>query len=266
MKNTIHKTVFVAAALAVLSLTGFASRQPDLEVRPWAAPAAPMVNTAYQYTATVRNGGNLSAQNVVLTIEFPLTETSPNRYILGKVTAIPPGCTISQNKLVCSLGTIRNSSNPSRSVTFNFEYPVTTKPLNLVARVTTSTGETNQANNSLAFAPTVRYPDLAITSANVLNSLCTGQGLTSFFECELFPSSISSFPMTLEQGGTITVDEPGYYGTWSQPALNRLQFSISNGVDGAQFDGYASGASCFEGITTFTPPSPYSSPYKVCIQ
>jgi hypothetical protein len=269
LKAKILKIANAAFVLAIVAVGAYAVPKPDLAVQPWTGPAAPVVNTAYQYTAGVRNLGNQTAQGVVMTIEFPLTETSPTRHILGKVTGIPANCVISSNKLVCNLGNIGSNPNSNlRTVTFNFEYPVTTKPLNLVARVTTtSSNEAPTTNNQLQFAPQVAYPDLQVTAADVLVSHCTGQGLTSYFECEKYPSSIQSFTMRLEQGGAITLPYPGYFGNWDQnQGIKQLHFLITDGFESAEFNGFASSTTCFEGITTFTPASPYSSPYKVCLQ
>jgi len=268
LKVNISKIVSFVFAIAFLSIASYAAPRPDLAVQTWVAPSSVFVNSPYQYTARVRNIGNQSASGVVLSIEFPLTNTSPTKRILGKVTGFPSNCSISNNRLVCNLGSI--SSNPNnnlRTVSFNFEYPVTTKPLNLIARAsTTSMNEIVTANNELPYAPAVTYQDLPITTANVVVSHCTGQNLTSYFECELYPSSISSFEMTLDTGGVITLAYPGYFGNWDQPTAKQLHFVVTDGSSGAEFNGFTSKTNCFDGIANFTPSSPYMSPYRVCIQ
>ncbi len=97
---------------------------------------------------------------------------------------------------------------------------------------------------------------------------CTGgASLTSFFECELFPSSISSHETIFDAGGTITfIAAPaGYTGTWTHPpSQNRLQFDYADGTGVvATFDGRGVDAKCFEGKTVFRG-SPYVSLYEVC--
>ena len=268
MKKYLSNVIQSAFAIAIMSIGAFAAQQPDLAVQAWVGPTSATVNTTYQYRASVRNIGTQTAQGVTLTIEFPLTNTSPTRHILGKLTGFPSNCSKVSNKLVCNFGSVsKHPSSNLRTVTFNFEYPVTTKPLELIAKATTtSLNESNTGNNQLAFNPTVSYPNLPVTSADVLVSLCTGQNLTSFMECELYPSSISSFPMRLEAGGLITVSEPGYFGNWDQPALNQMHFNITDGSSGAEFNGFAANGNCFEGTTSFTPASQYMSVYRVCIQ
>lgn len=251
----------------VLLTAGVANAQPNLRVFQWQGPATATVNTAYQYRVRVRNMGNQPALGVKLTIDLPLTNTSPTQHILGKVTGLQTGCAIVNKKIVCDLLTL--NPNNTQIISFNYEYPVTTKPLQLMATATTtSTNEVNPNNNFLGLNPSVAYFSNQLTSANVLVSLCTGTNLTSFYECELYPSSIQSFTMTLDQGGTISnLPEPGYFGNWDQNSgANTLHFNISDGASGAEFNGFGSSGTCFEGITTFTPASNYMSAYKVCVQ
>jgi hypothetical protein len=133
---------------------------------------------------------------------------------------------------------------------------------------TTTPNEINPNNNTDSRTQTVGYVSNQIASADVLVSLCTGTGLTSFFECELFPSSIQSFTMRLEQGGTITnLPDPNYYGNWDQNiSPQQLHFLITDGIDGAEFNGFGANANCFDGITNFIPASTYNSAYRVCRQ
>lgn len=244
---------------------------PNLSVLPWQGPTTAMVNTPYQYKVRVKNIGNQMAQSVRVVVDLPLTDTSPTRHILGKITGIQTGCSIVSRKLQCDLGNL--SQNQTKFFTFNFELPVSSKTLTFKATAsTTSTNEVDGNNNWLDYTPAINYPTNQITSANVLVSLCTGTTLTSHFECELFPSSIQTFTMRLEQGGTITnLPDQSYTGSWdqnqtTQTAFQQLHFTISDGFNGAEFNGFASGSNCFEGITNFIPTSNYLSPYKVCIQ
>lgn len=95
---------------------------------------------------------------------------------------------------------------------------------------------------------------------------CTGQNLTSFFECQLYPSSITMHETILEVGGTIQfIGQPAQYGgTWSQPSPEHLSMTYTDtGVPVAHFEGDATTTGCFEGITTF-PGSSWVSAYLVC--
>lgn len=250
--------LFAIGAVAALA-------QPNLRVYNFSGPNSAKVNTPYQYSVKVRNMGNANAGGVKVKIDLPLTNTSPTQYILGKVTGLQTGCSIVARKIECNLGNIQPSVQ--RIVTFTFEYPVATKPLAMSANASTTTqGEINSNNNTDSRTQPVGYFTNQLVSADVLVSLCTGTNLTSHFECELFPSSIQTFTMRLEAGGTITLPYPGYTGTWSQNSASELAFTITDGSDGASFSGFASGSACFEGITNFIPVSSYSSPYKVCVQ
>ncbi len=91
--------------------------------------------------------------------------------------------------------------------------------------------------------------------------------MTSYFECELFQSSISYHTVTLNDNGTVSIGEPGYSGTWYQPTPQQLYFNYTqNNVVILEFNGYAVSSTCFEGMTRFIPDNGYISPYKVCIQ
>jgi uncharacterized repeat protein (TIGR01451 family) len=243
---------------------------PDIRVQV-TGPATAMVNSPYQYTVNVRNIGGAKANGVTVFVDFPQTNTSPQVFILGQVSAIGTGCQLVSRRLQCSAGNL--NPNAQRNFTFNFSYPVSTKPLEIKATGTsTSTNEVNPTNNIASYFPAIGYPTNQISSANVLVSLCTGTNLSSYYECELFPSSQQFFTMTLDSGGAISnLPEPGYTGTWTQTQttnqpFQQLQFTISDGYTSASFDGYASSTTCFEGKTTFLPTSNYSSQYKVCVQ
>lgn len=253
--------MFVLFAIGAVA----AIAQPNLRVYNFNGPTSAKVNTPYQYSVRLRNMGNQTAQGVKFTIDLPLTNTSPTQHILGKVTGLPIGCAIVSRKIECNYSSLTPSQQ--KNITFTLEYPVTTKPLDMTAIASTTTpGEINPANNTLDRNQAVGYFTNQLTSADVTVSLCTGTNLTSHFECELYPSSIQTFTMRLEAGGSITLPYPGYTGTWTQNNSSELAFTITDGLDGASFSGFSSGASCFEGITNFIPVSTYNSPYKVCVQ
>ncbi len=269
MCKSITVLSFLLAVLVFGAGTIFAAppRPVDLRVMPWQGPASAMVNSPYQYTVSVKNIGGTAAANVKVVVEFPLTDTSPTVHILGKLTGIDPQkCQVISNKLQCTLGNIGN--NQTKSFTFNFELPVSTKTLTFKATASTTTpGEVALGNNVLSHTPVLAYGNRPITTANVLVSHCTGQGLTSYYECELFPSSISSFTASLNLDTSIFVTGYGNVGNWDQfNSTQQLHMLLSDGSSDANFNGFSTGGNCFEGMTTFTPSSPYVSPYKVCIQ
>jgi len=142
MRKLIIALSLVSAFVALSAGTLYAAPpQPaDLRVMPWQGPASAMVNSPYQYTVTVKNIGGRAASDVKVTVDFPLTNTSPTKYILGKLTGIDPQkCQIVSNKLECNLGNL--SVNQSKFFTFNFELPVSTRTITFTA-VASTPGET----------------------------------------------------------------------------------------------------------------------------
>lgn len=267
MRVRILGKVCLPAVILSAAIAAFAAPPPPADIRvQLQGPSTAAVYSPYIYTANVRNIGNQRADNVRLTIDLPLTDTSPQRYILGTIAGYDTTkCSITAIKLQCTLGRLNN--NQQTNISFNFTMPISTKALSIKATGSTTSNEPNQSNNSQTVTPTLSHPTVEITSANVLNSHCTGTGLTSYFECELFPSSISHFPSTLNADRTITVSEPGWTGTWHQPTVQQLTFTYTDGMGSeATFNGFARSSTCFEGITTFLPNLGYSSPYRVCIQ
>ncbi len=244
----------------------------------WAAPAGPNLTVSvtaplvsvYQtggYNVQVRNIGNKVAPAVTLTIQLPRTATSPQVFIMGTLGSFSSTCTRSGTVLTCSLGSI--AKNAQTSVFFDLALPYSTNPL-IIAASAATTGDTNPANNSVNFTATPLTVTAAVTPDVVqTNSHCTGSPtLSSYFECTLFPSSISSHDTILNTGGTISF--PGVTGAytgewWVTPSQNRLQFQYFEAGDlVAEFDGRGVSAKCFEGKTTFPLSPDYVSLYKVC--
>lgn len=277
MKRIISKSIYALSLLlaiaSVTSVDALAQQAPNLSVLAWQGSATPLVESPYQYTTRVKNIGNQPASNVTITVEFPLTNTSPTQHILGKLTSYSASagtCGIVARKLVCNVGNIGN--NQTRSVTFTFEFQVATNaPVFKTTASTQSTNEQNPSNNVRQFAPALAYPDNIVSGGTYLVTTCTGTNLTSFYECELYPSSQQSFTMDLNPGGTLTIpNEPAYSGFWDQNSLplnKTLHFTI-DGPSGreAEFNGFAISGTCFEGITTFPQNTAYNSAYRVCAQ
>lgn len=254
-------------SLLLSSSVAYAAPAPTADLQAQlTGPSSVNISTPTVYTATVKNLGRSTATNVKMVIELPLTNTSPQVYILGDVTGLNSKCQIIANEISCNMGTL--GKGKSVSVTYTYKAPVSTKSLTMTNVVSSSVQDNNSANNESSFTPNLAYPSRPIVSANINNSHCTGTDLTSYFECLLFPSSLSSHDVTFNADFTITLSEPGYTGIWSQPSLEQLHFEYFQGVDKvAEFNGFAiNGANCFDGMTTFLPVSQYASPYRVCIQ
>ncbi len=143
MKNFSLKSFAALSLLTIVTVFGAANaaaaQAPNLEVMTWQGNATPLVESPYTYTTRVKNVGNRTANNVTLTVEFPLTNTSPNRHILGKLTGVqtPQGtCSVVSNKIVCNFGNMNN--NQIRQVSFAFEFQVATTAPTLKSTATTT--------------------------------------------------------------------------------------------------------------------------------
>jgi uncharacterized repeat protein (TIGR01451 family) len=257
--------------LSILSFVGTSFAAPsnaDVQVA-LTAPATVSINTPTIYSLSVKNNGPVTAQNVQVTVDLPLTNTSPQVYILGDVSNLNTQyCSLVNKKIVCNFGSMKK--NKIINVSYSYAAPVSTKLLTMTANVTTSSNDTTSGNNISSVTPNLIYPARVITSANVTNSHCTGTNLTSYFECALFPSAIATHATVFNSDNSITIGEPGYTGVWSQPTNGQLKFEyFDNGTKVLEFNGYAvNGSSCFDGLSNFFPvstSSAYVSPYHVCL-
>ena len=257
-------------ASALLGLSAFFVAAPALAAADLAvsipAPTAAFVYDDLAYDVVVTNHGNKSAAAVTLTITLPETQTSPNVHVMGILGAVDSRCAPSGTQLVCQLGSLGKSA--TTTVSFAIALPEAAETLAVAAEATTSSKEFNLADNVASDAPALLHYATALEDGDVLlNQHCTGQGLTSFYECTLYPSSISAHESVLHGDGTISfVDAPpGYTGVWSQSSDESLEFTyLYSGAVVAEFVGYGSSPGCFEGITSF-PGSPYVAPYEVCV-
>lgn len=237
---------------------------------------APPPTNAYatgRYTVTVANVGNQHANNSSVTITLPLTNTSPQAYVMGILGARSANCSLANNRFTCNLGQVRR--NRSTSVFFDIALPQSSAPI-VVSATSSTAGDTNTNNDTAQSIADVRYVNVAgYPTGLATNRHCTGQGLTAFYECTLFPSSISSHTAEfLGSGSNGTIIIPGhgtYTGAWALSGTNgqHLSFQYYDGgmlVASFEGDGVRSTATthCYEGLTTFNPPSPYVAPYEVC--
>ena len=258
------KVIVVSMFTAFCSFSAIAQAPADVQVEVL-GQSNPYVYTPYVYRVRASNVGGTRAENVSLTIDMPLTDTSPTQFILGRLSSISSNCQIVSNKIECSLGRI----NPGRSKTvrFTFVIPVSTKTLSISATGTADV-DANPNNDADTMVFNMRHHDLIISSAvDVINQHCTGTNLTSFYECVLTPTSVTDHPTTLNGDGSITFQAGNYTGSWYQPTPKELVFNYTYGsIVLLEFHGYAVSANCFEGLSTFPPRPQYVSPYSVCIQ
>lgn len=250
------------SVLALLAQSAFAWSDVSVSVLP---PAGAIVYETDTVVVNVPNTGNKSATAVVLTIDLPVTNTSPTSYVMGTLGAKDARCVTSGNDLVCTLGTI--NKGVTASVWFDIALPYSSAPISIKGTVTTTAKQNSVLNDSDTEVVPLGHPDLVIAGGETANiDHCTGTALTSFFECECFPTSISSHTHVFNADGSLTVpEEPLATGWWSQPTDGTLEFAYEMyGAEVAFFSGVAVDGACFEGVTTF-PDSTWVSPYSVCI-
>jgi hypothetical protein len=252
---------FLLATLAALTTTSALAADVSATILP---PAAHDVDAPARYQVRVANSGG-QARNVSVTIDLPQTNTSPQVYLMGTLVARDSRCALSAQTLTCSLGKLNGGQ--SKTVWFDVAFPYSAEPLLIEATADTTSSDSNPGNDYDAVAAALTYVDVPLAGDTaVFNEHCTGQGLSSFFECERFPSSITAHDAILHDDGSISFpgQDPGYAGAWWQAADDHLGFTYTYaGTPVAEFDGAGVDGDCFEGLTTF-PDSPYVSPYRVC--
>jgi len=257
------RSLFMLGLVAVSS-TSFAAADLSVSI---AMPTGVYVYQTASYLVTVANVGNQTAANSSVVIQLPVTNTYPV-YTMGTVGTYSSSCTRSGSVLTCALGEIKK--NKSTSVSFNFTLPESTNPLVIGATASTTSNETVLSNNvTSGTAALLNYSVSFTAPRDLLNEHCTGTNLSSYYECTLFPSSISSHETTLNADYTISFGGgvgPEYTGIWSQASSDHLAFTyFEYGVLVAEFEGYGVNSTCWEGMTEF-PGSSYMSMYRVCLQ
>jgi hypothetical protein len=210
----------------------------------------------------VKNLGGGQAKNVEVLIDLPETNTSPGVYVMGELGYVDTKCTQVGTQLQCNLGRIKPGK--TKTVQFDIALPQSSGSLDFFASADSSSNESNPANNDDWGSGSVNYFDVPVVSGIATNAHCTGQGLEAYYECTLFPSSITSHDATFNADGSISFAYPGYAGTWYQASDDQMWFEYTlNGDVVAEFNGDGVDSNCFEGLTTF-PNSAYVAPYEVC--
>ena len=260
-------------ALVLAASSAFAAPVPDLTTT-ITAPSSYAVDASAAWTFKVSNvSTNKNASGVKLFIQLPQTNTSPTVHVmgvLGTISTTAGTCSRSGTLVTCNVGTVNKGT--SATATVNIALPESAGTLAFSTTATTTTSgdplgnnvdtEIGNPSNVTVAAPTV--------DTDVDNSHCTGTSLESYYECELYPSSISTHVATLEADGDISfADYPDYFGEWTVTG-NMLEFyyATTAGVE-AEFVGYGVDANCWEGMTHFPDGlggySSYVSPYRVCL-
>lgn len=258
------KLLACLVALPVLLPATAALAAPGADLRVTITPPAGVaVYDPGQVSVRVANQGNRHASSVSLAIQLPVTNTSPTVHVMGTLGAFDPRCTRAGTRLLCNLGTVPRGG--ATTVAFTIALPYSTAPLAMSASASSPTAELNPADNS---ASATLAPSTVPTSVSgrytATNDHCTGTGLTSFFECALYPSSISGFTSVLAADGSVTVDgEPSVTGGWQFIGPDRLVvwYADAGGPLGT-VDVRSVGGGCFEGPMSA---GAYTVMYEVCL-
>jgi uncharacterized repeat protein (TIGR01451 family) len=266
MRSLRHVAAAFSSAIA-LGTPWVASAAPktDLSVT-LVAPSAPGVGDAAHYVVQVANLSPRLANNVVLTVTLPMTNTTPVRYVMGQLSNVDTRCTLQQTNLVCALNTVAGATTVSPAIGFDLALPHTTNPVKVRASVSSSTLDSNLGNNSDEETIALTYESNPVVPLQAVNvDRCTGRNLTSFYECVLTPSSIdqSAFDLLADQTVLYMGTPVGY---WQQPSPDRLDMQFGTpGNFSALFVGRGVDGGCFEGVTTFPNDPVYVSPWRVCL-
>jgi uncharacterized repeat protein (TIGR01451 family) len=262
-------TVRLVTALGLFAFSSTAFAAADLVPTISGPTTAVYVGQTGRYTVKVSNTGNANTTNGSVVIDLPETNTSPTVYVMGAVVAKSSVCSQSGTTLTCNIGGIRRGKNVS--VFVDLQLPESADPLVIDARVSTTNSENSTANNSASHtANPLNYSVTAMgASANIHNSHCTGTGLAAYYECTLFPSSLSTHDVVFNSDGSISIPAagPDYSGQWTlNSSKDTLSFYYTElGIVVAEFEGQGISSTCWDGLTTF-PGSTYVSPYRVCVQ
>lgn len=265
-KYNYARGIFLCLMMAFAAFGVSASPAPadlSVEVR---GPNRSFVYTPYVYRVRVENVGGTRAENAKVNVDLPLTATSPQVHVLGRISSIDTKCQLVNNRLECDLGRIKPGKR--KTVKFTYVLPVTTRSLSFTANSTADV-DANSNNDSDTKVLIPKYQaNVILAPQPVTNFHCTGSpALTSFYECEVSPTSVTDHPTTLNADGTISFAVPNYTGTWFQPNSKELKFTYeANNTTILEFHGYAISSTCFDGLSTFPTNQNYVSPYRVCFQ
>jgi hypothetical protein len=158
-------------------------------------------------------------------------------------------------------------------VWFDLALPESVDALSFIATTSTA-GDSDSGNNEVGYTPNLTNPAVAFSPGDaVVITMCTGTHLSSFYECELYPSSQQTLEGVLngDIDQSISFTTPGaegYGGSWSTGGLNNflhMDLYDDMGSAAATFEGFGVPGDCWEGQTTF-PGSAYVAMYQVCVQ
>ncbi|MBX2811230.1 MAG: hypothetical protein KTR25_05450 [Myxococcales bacterium] len=260
--HRIDQTVLTLMIIFALPNSGWAARPPDVAVQ-ILGPGAVRVDTPGHYEVVVENVSSRAARGLRLQLGFSVTATSPEQYILGAVSNQDYRCFDDGHVFECVLGRLGRGQTTRVSFDFSAPYSAVMSRIRAVASVS---GDSNLSNNEASVpVDLVYYSQVVVAPVDGTVTLCTGKGLISFYDCVVSPSSTSSYPLTLEAGGTIAF--PGNSvatGRWNQVSPEDLHLEYeARGHTVMRFDGKGIGNQCFDGIAAFSGSA--NAAYRVCL-
>jgi hypothetical protein len=227
-----------------------------------------LVGTPTRYEVRIQNTGNKRSNATTVSIQLPITNTSPTTFIMGTLGAVPTGCIKTGTRLICSFpnGIARNSV--SVAIGFDLTLPYSANPIVLRVDVDTN-NDTSYANNTTTSTAMQTYQTVAPPSVDfsVVNQHCTGTNLSSYFECIVSPGSVATHSATFLATGAIDLGDPDYSGAWAVSGT-LLTFSYTElGQPFGSFIGQGvsvggPGQNCWDGRLTTGGPSTVM--YRVC--
>ncbi len=164
-------SLFVAMGALNAPPSGSALAAPasDLVVTKTDSPDPVLMGNNLTYTVTVRNQGIGKAYSVVMTDTLPVSAT------LVAVSTTKGACSRPAGQVICSLGTL--NKNASARVTI-ITRPMAAGVITNTATASTTSAETNLANNTASAATTINsITDLSITKTDVTDPVYVGEPL-----------------------------------------------------------------------------------------
>ncbi|PRB10646.1 DUF11 domain-containing protein [Microbacterium sp. MYb62] len=189
------------------SVSGARTTTTDVSIIKTFSPTTPVAGEQVTYTLSVSNAGPSEARDVVV--------TDPLDPDMSFVSATPGQgeCRLEASVLVCELGTLAPGATAVQTLVVVDINPGTTAVLQNTATVTTSTTDTNPANNasSTSFEPDI-IADMAVVKRTSKTQVSAGETLDFTLDVSNGGSSDAvnvSLSDTMPEGFTVTgVDGP----------------------------------------------------------
>lgn len=253
------KATLGCMAMLMATTQAEAGRSADMMVMVQ-GPATAETSNALQYYVVASNQGNRSARNVTATIELPPSAT---------FVQADNACSLSGTTLDCNLGRIRR--NNSHTLSVELIAPPTAGTISLDATVSTSSRDSNNANDSTSFDTVIEEPVVVQPVVDIdpperfVMRQCVGSNSLTWADCT--PGSLLTHEVTLDVNNVVQTNDPGATGTWNEPDAFHIEldFFDLNNVPMSTFTGKAQTQYCFSGTTVFHQNTAYSGAWYGCI-